>query len=323
MSIVIEAQSDIKQYIRNTLTLEDTRVEIFKYLNMMDTIVSNLKVSSITKKKNSWWNRAFLGEIGVEKLDFSVLNKQDQYIKTQLNSLQALIDILGSILTGRPLTSLSAYYVSGNKGYHVQASPQQFFQIQEAANFPHTVSLQAIRTLVEQQKIQIDEDNRLMRTLTRLKGENRGYITEAYDSAKRTAKRLGKNILASALKEAKGRTPWIKKGDNEADQVKFLGVEGEVYKNGRVASMSLTTASNISIEEITTYFTKVLKPSITQLITDENIKNKQVDAIYNAFVDAENIKFYGQGFDKKATDDLLEEIVKRLKNTGINISSIS
>lgn len=303
---------NIKNHIRSQL--QQNQSQIFSIIGLMEGLISQLdSIQKINAKENRYWNKAFSGQIGNERISFGEIQKNNIKTKTILNSLESLIDILGALLTDRPLTSLIASYkdIKGNI-QRIQVNPVQYFQIRQASTEPSRISISSIQQLVAQGQIQIEEENRMLKWLQQNygRGINKGYKAEAFESS-RFHKRISKKRFSDAVyKASHNKTPWNKGGDVNEFQVKYLGTEGNFW------SQSRKTASQISIEEIVTYFI-TLKNSLIL-----NDLESQVNAIFSAFVEVENLTFYGQGgYIQKNADDLIEALKQEWKAAGLTSPS--
>lgn len=281
----------------------------------MENLINQLdNVQKVSSKKNRYWDRIFKNQIGDARISFVDIQKDNLKTKTILNSLESLIDILGSILTDRPLTSLVAAYkdVKGNV-QRIQVDPSKYFQVRQASLGPSMVSIEGIRKLVSQGIIEVEEENRALKwlELETSKGVNKGHKLEAYESIRKNRRITTRKFKEATQIASANKTPWNKGGDVNEFQVKYLGTENNYWGNNR------KTASQISIEEIVIYFLK-LKNDIIQ---GSNLV-LQAQAIFSAFVETENIHFYGQGgFVQKNVDELLETMKKEWENSGISIPS--
>lgn len=299
---------NIKNHIRSQL--QQNQNQIFSIIELMEGLINQLdSIQKINAKENRYWNKAFSGQIGNERISFGEIQKNNIKTKTILNSLESLIDILGSLLTDRPLTSLIASYkdVKGNI-QRIQVNPVQYFQIRQASVEPSKISISGIQQLVAQGQIQIEEENRMFKWLQQNygRGINKGHKAEAYESS-RFHMRISKKRFSDAVYSAShNKTPWNKGGDVNEFQVKYLGTEGNFW------SQSRKTASQISIEEIVTYFITLKNTLIL------NDLESQVNAIFSAFVEVENLTFYGQGgYIQKNADDLIEALKQEWKAAGL------
>lgn len=308
----------IKQKIGEVL--RDNEIQVIGIIRQMNAIIRVLQPQIISVKKKRWWDIAFGEMLSSSRLDFRTIEIEHQTLKTGLNALQGLIDLLGALLTQRPQTGLTAYYrTNESKAYRIQASPAQYFQSQQASELPLAISLQGLKQLVTDGVLELEEDNRLLRTIERVQQEeakaNKGHGAEAYEEV-RKHRRIGSRLLKQATSTILNRTSWNKKGDIGAQQVKYLGTEGNYFANKR------KTASIVSVEEIVTYFTQQLLPLLKRKESGEDLL-KQVDAIYQAFVDTENLQFYGQGFDTEAANEYIKTVQNELNKVGIRRVTIN
>ena len=321
MNISKQAQAVIKNGIKNELRIAQTEDGSFLkgLIQKMQQITNEiLSLERKQSKSYRYWNQQLstiedghrIGLIGNTQAIIKEEAKNTILFNSQLNALESLIEIFGAYITQRPITSLVAYYQSDNQYYRIQVPANQYFLAREASGGHLRITLEGLQTLVKKEKALMTSENRLIKYMNEIKRiekdyYNKGHAAEAYERIRKGHKKITDEYIKKQMQKSKGNVSWNKAGDTKDIQVKYLGTEGNQWANIR------KTASETSIIELSDYIVNILQPALYKNIND--IDETQVNAIYNAFVNEEEINFYHKGgFDQQVAEDIIKQINNKL-----------